>query len=57
MSGSDLGNGAAKPFGDWPRARDEERFDGYHQFDDAFSRPTQSSPKTVILDRYNPPVR
>lgn len=53
MSGSDTWNGVERAS---PRVRDEQRVDGYHQFDGGFSRPTQSS-KTVILDRDNPPVR
>lgn len=56
MSGSDVWSGTERPSGEWPRARDEQRFDGYHRFDGGFSRPPQSS-KNVILDRDNPPVR
>ncbi|MGY3591314.1 hypothetical protein ACVIGB_009104 [Bradyrhizobium sp. USDA 4341] len=60
MSGSDRWSAANGRFssGEAPHLRDEQQqFDHYHKFNDAISRSTQSFSKTVILDRYNPPVR
>ncbi|WP_143278233.1 hypothetical protein [Bradyrhizobium sp. UFLA03-84] len=60
MSGSDQWNGANSSYSSAqaPQLRDEQQqFDHYHKFDDAIARSAQGSSKTVIWDRYNPPVR